>query len=67
MLEGEAADGHSELGPEINRTFWNTLEVLQMQRCVLDEIDAGAFDCGLGMPLWDGKASERIAEVLLEV
>ena len=33
---------------------------------LLDEIEAGAFDCGLGIPLWDGKASERIAEVLLQ-
>ena len=39
---------------------------VERARCVLDEIDAGAFDCGLGIPLWDGKASERIADVLLE-
>lgn len=32
----------------------------------LDEIAAGAFDCGLGIPLWDGNASDRIAEVLLQ-
>ena len=39
---------------------------IERARCVLDEIDAGTFDCGLGIPLWDGKAGERIAEVLLE-
>ncbi len=30
----------------------------------LDEIASGAYDLGPGVPLWDGLASERIAEIL---